>query len=331
MSHTCSRVIQQLRACGVLETIRISGAGYPSRWSYADFFERYRLLYDGYSTTTPDSTPTDETSANKTKKNRVYKPLDSSDLRKSAESIIVPLIPDTDKFQFGLTKIFFRAGQVAFLEKLRADKTRISAIAIQASVRGWIQRRKYVTIRLAVLGLQTYGRGKVARLLARSLIETRSAIKIQAHYKGFCARKEFNLKMKVIVSIQSWVRGRKARALYQELKREKSAVVLQAWYRGNTERRMYQRKLRAIVVFQCAWRCMTAKRELKTLKIEAKSVAGLKEKTFGLENKIIELQRKLNTQHETSNNAHALELKETQSRLSEMSMLKGRTRSRVAD
>ena len=38
------RAVQQLRACGVLETIRLSAAGYPSRWSYDEFFQRYRLL-----------------------------------------------------------------------------------------------------------------------------------------------------------------------------------------------------------------------------------------------------------------------------------------------
>ena len=38
------RVVEQLRACGVLETVRISAAGYPSRWSYHDFFTRYRPL-----------------------------------------------------------------------------------------------------------------------------------------------------------------------------------------------------------------------------------------------------------------------------------------------
>ena len=37
------RVIGQLRACGVLETIRISAAGYPSRWHYAEFGDRYKL------------------------------------------------------------------------------------------------------------------------------------------------------------------------------------------------------------------------------------------------------------------------------------------------
>ncbi len=34
------QVLSQLRACGVLETIRISCAGYPSRWTYEEFAER---------------------------------------------------------------------------------------------------------------------------------------------------------------------------------------------------------------------------------------------------------------------------------------------------
>jgi len=35
------QVLGQLRACGVLETIRISCAGYPTRWTYQEFAERY--------------------------------------------------------------------------------------------------------------------------------------------------------------------------------------------------------------------------------------------------------------------------------------------------
>ena len=38
------RAMQQLRACGVLETVRISAAGYPSRWTYPEFFNRYRMI-----------------------------------------------------------------------------------------------------------------------------------------------------------------------------------------------------------------------------------------------------------------------------------------------
>jgi myosin V len=40
------QVLGQLRACGVLETIRISCAGYPSRWTYEEFAERYVSLLE---------------------------------------------------------------------------------------------------------------------------------------------------------------------------------------------------------------------------------------------------------------------------------------------
>ncbi|VDL56668.1 unnamed protein product [Hymenolepis diminuta] len=38
------RVMQQLRACGVLQTIKISAAGFPTRCSYEDFLSRYWQL-----------------------------------------------------------------------------------------------------------------------------------------------------------------------------------------------------------------------------------------------------------------------------------------------
>ena len=50
------RAIQQLRACGVLETIRISAAGYPSRWTYRDFSERYSILAPSKKLPTKNST-----------------------------------------------------------------------------------------------------------------------------------------------------------------------------------------------------------------------------------------------------------------------------------
>ena len=70
---------------------------------------------------------------------------------------------DEDKFQFGKTKIFFRAGQVAYLEKLRADKFRSACIKIQKTVRGWLQRLRYRKIRRSAVLLQRYGRGYMAR------------------------------------------------------------------------------------------------------------------------------------------------------------------------
>jgi myosin V len=42
------RAVEQLRACGVLETVRISAAGYPSRWTYQEFFQRYKMLINSH-------------------------------------------------------------------------------------------------------------------------------------------------------------------------------------------------------------------------------------------------------------------------------------------
>ena len=74
------------------------------------------------------------------------------------------LLPqDRDKYQFGKTKIFFRAGQVAYLEKLRSDRLRFCGIMIQKHIRGWLAKRRYAKIRKSVLLTQTYARGMLAR------------------------------------------------------------------------------------------------------------------------------------------------------------------------
>lgn len=83
-------VLSQLRACGVLETIRISCAGYPSRWTFDEFADRYCALVSS--------------------KHWHGKPdLEISEL---CSKILEVSIQDKDKYQIGTTKIFFRAGQV---------------------------------------------------------------------------------------------------------------------------------------------------------------------------------------------------------------------------
>ena len=37
-------MVEQLRACGIIETIRISAAGFPSRYLYKEFIDRYWIL-----------------------------------------------------------------------------------------------------------------------------------------------------------------------------------------------------------------------------------------------------------------------------------------------
>lgn len=132
------RAVQQLRACGVLETIRISAAGFPSRWTYTDFFYRYRVLCK-------------------------FKDVDRNNIERTCGNILEKYLKGSDLYQFGKTKIFFRAGQVAYLEKLRSDKLKRCCIIMQSTVRAFICRKRYLKIKRSIYGIQRYGRGFLAR------------------------------------------------------------------------------------------------------------------------------------------------------------------------
>nr|XP_023664120.1 unconventional myosin-Vb isoform X2 [Paramormyrops kingsleyae] len=271
-SFDSKRAVQQLRACGVLETIRISAAGYPSRWTYLDFFNRYRVLMK-------------------------KKDLASNDKKAICRNFLETQIKDPDKFQFGKTKIFFRAGQVAYLEKLRTDKFRAACIKIQKTVRGWLQRIQYQRIRKAAILVQKYGRGYLARRYAEYLRLTRAAVICQKQSRMVRERRAYLRIHQAVVTIQAFTRGMFTRQLYHELWLNHKATIIQKSTRGWMERKKFLRARNAAVVIQCAYRCLQARRQLKQMKIEARSVQHLKKLNVGMENKIVQLQRKVDDQN----------------------------------
>uniref|UniRef100_A0A8C9SJR6 Unconventional myosin-Va n=1 Tax=Scleropages formosus TaxID=113540 RepID=A0A8C9SJR6_SCLFO len=263
------RAVQQLRACGVLETIRISAAGFPSRWTYQEFFSRYRVLM----------------------KQKDVLP----EKKLTCKNLLEKLVKD--KYQFGKTKIFFRAGQVAYLEKLRADKLRAACIRIQKTIRCWLARKKYLRMRAAAINIQRHVRGYQARCLANFLRCTRAAIIIQKYQRMFVERRRYKQQQAAALIIQCILRAYMARQHYQGLLREHKAVIIQKFVRGWLVRQWYKCTLAAIVHLQSCVRRMRAKRELKKLKIEARSVEHFKKLNIGMENKIMQLQRKVDEQH----------------------------------
>ncbi|XP_045889562.1 unconventional myosin-Va isoform X1 [Micropterus dolomieu] len=264
------RAVQQLRACGVLETIRISAAGFPSRWTYQEFFSRYRVLM----------------------KQKDVLP----DKKLTCRNVLEKLVQDQDKYQFGKTKIFFRAGQVAYLEKLRADKLRAACIRIQKTIRCWLVRKKYLRMRSAAITIQRFTRGYQARCLAKFMRRTQAATIIQKYQRMYVERKRYRQKQAAALVMQTILRAYMARQKYQALLREHKAVIIQKRVRGWLARCWYKRCLVSIVYLQCCIRRMRARRELKKLKIEARSVEHFKKLNKGMENKIMQLQRKIDEQ-----------------------------------
>uniref|UniRef100_A0A8C8EEQ4 Myosin VB n=1 Tax=Otus sunia TaxID=257818 RepID=A0A8C8EEQ4_9STRI len=266
------RVVQQLRACGVLETIRISAAGFPSRWSYHDFFNRYRVLMK-------------------------KRDLSKYDKKQICQTLLEDLIKDPDKFQVGRTKIFFRSGQVAYLEKVRAAKLRAATIMIQKTVRGWLQRAKYKRLRQAAIIIQRYTRGHLARRLAEHRRRTRAAIIFQKQYRMLRILRAFQRVRNATITIQAFARGMFARRIYHKILAEHKATILQKYARGWLARTHFHRIRGATIVLQCYYRRMKARQELKALKIEARSAQHLKKLNIGMENKVVQLQRKIDEQN----------------------------------
>uniref|UniRef100_A0A8C4R4P1 Methyl-CpG binding domain protein 3b n=1 Tax=Eptatretus burgeri TaxID=7764 RepID=A0A8C4R4P1_EPTBU len=265
------RAAQQLRACGVLETIRISAAGFPSRWMYQEFYDRYRILLKS-----------------------IY--VVPGNIKLTVQNVLEDLIKKPDRFQFGKTKILFRAGEVAFLERLRSECLNAACVTVQRHVRGWLQRRRYINLRRVTINLQCLIRGKRARRQAQLLRELHGAIRIQAAYRMHMARQHFLTLRKATITIQSFTRGMFARCYYREMLCEQKSIMIQRWVRGWLARQQYLRVRTAVVFLQCCVRRMLARRELRKLRIEARSVEHFKQLNSGMENKIVQLQLKVTEQ-----------------------------------
>lgn len=269
------RTVQQLRACGVLETIRISAAGYPTRWTYEEFFIRYRILLQG--------------------------PQDQSQAQALCREALPELIPDPDQYCFGKTKVFFRAGQVALLERLRAERLCHAAVIIQSRVRGWLARLRYTRICWATITIQKHCRGALARRLALSLRYTKATLVIQKTYRMLVVRQLFLVIRNATITIQAFTRGTLTRRRYRAFLAERAAVLLQARVRGWLARQAYRRVRAAVVLLQCCVRRRAARKELLGLKAEARSVEKYRELNKGMEVKLMQLQ--LRADHQTRESA----------------------------
>lgn len=107
------------------------------RWTYEEFFSRYRVLLPG--------------------------PQHLQRAQASCRETLPQLIPDPDQYCFGKTKVFFRAGQVALMERLRAERLRAAAVIIQSRAKGWLQRVRFTRVLRAAATIQRYCRGSQAR------------------------------------------------------------------------------------------------------------------------------------------------------------------------
>jgi len=117
--------------------------------------------------------------------------IQSMDLRRLCAIILEKTIADTDMYQNGLTKIFFRAGMLAGLESLRSDRLNTMITVVQKNMRRRMAMKKYRALRQATIKIQTWWRGILARKLVESIRREVAARRLQTAIRAFTQRRYF--------------------------------------------------------------------------------------------------------------------------------------------
>jgi myosin-5 len=274
-------VLSQLRACGVLETIKISCAGFPSKMSYPEFADSFNVLFGSED------------------RSKLFKGQINEDfLITLTKKFLDETIKDDHSFQIGKTKVFFKAGILGNIEKMKSDKHKKSAIIIQKYLRGYPIRKQFKEARISAINLQSFIRGFIVRNKIQKQKENDGAILIQSIVRGHLIRIRFNAAVNAIINLQSKIRGDNLRNNIHKNQISRAAIQIQSSCRSFIARKELQRVRRAAIVIQACSRRILAKQYYAKLKEEAKSLNRMQEVQYSLENKVIELTQSLSTKIE---------------------------------
>ncbi|KAF7804577.1 myosin-6-like isoform X2 [Senna tora] len=259
-------VLQQLRCGGVMEAIRISCAGYPTRKTFDEFVDRFSLL-------APEA-------------------LDGSPDEITACKRILEKV-GLQGYQIGKTKVFLRAGQMADLDTRRSEVLGKSASIIQRKVRSYLARRSFVLLRLSAIQIQAACRGQLARHVYEEKLREASSLMIQRCFRMHMARKAYKELYVSAVSIQTGMRGMAARSELRFRKQTRAAIVIQSHCRKYLAQHHFKDLKKAAIITQCAWRGKVARRELRKLKMAAKETGALQAAKNKLEKQVEDLTLRL--------------------------------------
>ncbi|KAB1993955.1 hypothetical protein ES319_D13G067500v1 [Gossypium barbadense] len=180
-SYEQGLVLQQLRCCGVLEVVRISRSGYPTRMPHQKFAKRYGFL--------------------------LLENAASQDSLSVSVAILHQFNILPEMYQVGYTKLFFRTGQIGILEDTR-NRTLHGILRVQSCFRGHQARRHFKELQRGIATIQSFVRGdKTRKEYAVLLQRHRAAVIIQKQIKGMNAKKTFKNIRDASIVIQSAIRG----------------------------------------------------------------------------------------------------------------------------
>ncbi|GBG65534.1 hypothetical protein CBR_g51126 [Chara braunii] len=259
-------VLQQLRCSGVLEAVRISCAGFPTRRTFAEFVDRFLLLCPDAVAVSPDD---------------------------KAACIRILECAGLTGYQVGLTKLFLRGGQMAVLDTRRMEIMSKAATLVTRKARTFLLIKAFRRLRKASICFQTCWRGVRAKRELEALRQVRAATNIQRFVRGRVQWKWYSEMRAAATKIQSSVRMLFAKHELNKLRENNAAEIIQAQWRRHYASQKYQAMLSATLTLQCSWRRKIARRELRHLRQQARETGALREAKNRLEKQVEELTLRL--------------------------------------
>uniref|UniRef100_A0A671U7L0 Myosin VIIAa n=1 Tax=Sparus aurata TaxID=8175 RepID=A0A671U7L0_SPAAU len=216
--------VRQLRYSGMMETIRIRRAGYPIRYTFVEFVDRYRVLMPGVKP--------------------AYKQVEWN-YRGTCQRIAEAVLGRDDDWQMGKTKIFLKDHHDMLLEIERDKAITDKVILIQKVVRGFKDRSNFLKMRKSAVFIQKTWRGyqcrknygAVRNLMRAGFSRLQALVRsrklcasyhvarqritcFQGRCRGFLVRRAFRHRLWAVITVQAYTRGMIARRLYKRLKGE---------------------------------------------------------------------------------------------------------------
>ena len=274
-----SMSLHQLRCGGVLETVRIASAGFPTRWPFQKFCDRYRilspLLYDKHKGNWKDC----------------------------AAAIIEKIGLEANQFQLGLTKVFLRAGLVALFEELLKRKLDEAAIMIQKHFLAWVKRKQFLRIKRNVVVIQCRARRLMAKILLHENRERLLAIRIQSHVRCFVVYRSYKRTLKSAVLVQRRVHRKVLLRSLKKLLKESREKKKREAERQKLKQAKQEKELGLVVRLQAVIRMKSERRKFLVMRAQARDVVGKLSKVMDeksqLETKVEELTWRLTAEQRT--------------------------------
>jgi myosin heavy subunit len=155
------RLVEQLSYSGVLEVIRVTRAGYATRFLLGDFADRFFVLMfresqrnsskrNSSKRNSKRTSSRKSRSRNASKKNKV-----PSSLRDKCQLILTSCdLEFGQDYQIGHTKVFMRPHAFTRLEVLKAERLKRYVLRLQAFARGVVLRQRFKDMRWAARQIQ---------------------------------------------------------------------------------------------------------------------------------------------------------------------------------